>query len=222
MNRKHKIQKEKLMRSRLLTSGIMALLLLGGWLTFLAAGQKDIPDRPREEVRNLVGTYTGSWTMFGIDDKGEVVKRMAWTDTIKAENPEVKGDRAYVSTTDEMTFEGGKIPPYKVQGKEGYFLKKDGLLGDYFIETSGQTNLMVKVGDKVWSYATPAAGQELGFLGFPKDASGLHVLIKVVTKEQGVETHRISRLTTVNWKDKDGLERRLQFVSLQGFHKRQS
>lgn len=210
------------MRSRLLTSVIIALLPLGGWLHFLAADQKEIPDRLPEEVRGLVGTYTGSWTMFGIDDKGGVVPRMAWTDTIKAEKPEVQGDRAYVSTTDEMTFEGGKIPPYKVQGKEGYLLKKDGVLGDYFIETSGQTNLMVKVGDKVWSYTTPAAVQELGFLGFPKDASGQHVLIKVVTKEQGVETHRISRLTTVNWKDKEGKERWLQFVSLQGFHKRQS
>jgi hypothetical protein len=48
------------------------------------------------------------------------------------------------------------------------------------------------------------------------------VLVKVVTKEQGVETHRISRLTTVSWKDREGKDRWLQFVSLQGFHKRQS
>jgi hypothetical protein len=190
-------------------------------LHFLAGDQKDVPDTPPEEVRGLAGTYTGSWTMFGIDEKGEVVKRMAWTDTMKAEKPEVKGDRAHVSTTDEMTFEGGKIPPFKVQGKEGYYLKKDGSLGDYFIETSGQTNRMVKVGDNVWSYTTPAASQELGRLGFPRDASGQHVLVKVITREQGVETHRVSRLTTVSWKDKDGKEHWLQFVSLQGFHKRQ-
>jgi hypothetical protein len=202
--------------------GIVALLLPGGGSHFLAADQKGIPDAPPKEIRDLVGTYTGSWTMFGIDEKGEVVKRMAWTDTIKAEKPEVKGDRAYVSTTDVMTFEGGKIPPFKVQGKEGYFLKKDGGLGDYFIETSGQTNRMVKVGDNVWSYTTPAAAQELGRLGFPKGASGQHVLVKVVTSEQGVETHRVSRVTTVSWKDKDGKERVLQFVSLQGYHKRQS
>jgi hypothetical protein len=80
---------------------------------------------------------------------------------------------------------------------------------------------MVKVGDNVWSYTAPAAAQELGRLGFPDNASGQHVLVKVVTKEQGVETHRISRLTTVNWKDKEGKERWLQFVSLQGLHKRQ-
>jgi hypothetical protein len=51
---------------------------------------------------------------------------------------------------------------------------------------------------------------------------GVLPVIKVVTKEQGVETHRISRLTTVSWKDKEGKERWLQFLSLQGSHKRQS
>jgi hypothetical protein len=186
------------------------------------ADQKaDARNEVPKEVRALEGTYTGSWTMYGIDEKGEVVKRMAWTDTMKAVGAEIKGDRALVNTTDEMMFEGGQIPPYKVQGKEGYYLKNDGGLGDYFIEISGQTNRMVKVGENVWSYTTPAAAQELSMLGFPKDASGLHVLVKVVTKEQGTETHRISRLTTVNWKDKEGKERSLQFVSLQGYHKRQ-
>jgi hypothetical protein len=209
------------MRSWLLTIGIVALLLLGGSSRFRAAGLKNIPDEPPKEVRDLVGTFTGSWTMFGIDDKGEVVRRMAWTDTIKAEKPEVEGDRAYVSTTDEMKFEGGKIPPIKVQGKEGYHLKTDGSLGDYFMEMAGHTFRMVKVGDNVWSYTTPAEAQELSGLGFPKDASGQHVLVKVITKERGVETHRISRVTTVSWKESEGKERWLQYVSLQGYHKQQ-
>jgi hypothetical protein len=208
------------MLSRLLISMTIAFLLLVSRSHFLTADPRAIADTPPKEVRDLIGTYTGSWTMFGIDAKGEVIKRMAWTDTIKAEKPEVQGGRAYVSTTDEMTFAGGKIPPLEVHGKEGYFLKKDGGLGDYFIESSGQTNRMVKVGENVWSYTTPAAAQELGRIGFPKDASGQHVLVKVVTKEKGIETHRISRLTTVSWKDKEGKERWLQFVSLQGFHKR--
>jgi hypothetical protein len=208
-------------RTKLLASGIGILLLLGG-SHFLDADKKNSADSPPKAVHDLVGTYTGSWTLLGVDEKWQVVKRMAWTDTIRAQNPEVKGDRAFVSTTDEMTFEGGQIAPFKVQGKEGYFLKKDGVLGDYFIETLGQTNRMVKVGNNVWSYTTEAAAQELGRLGFPKGASGQHVLVKVVTREQGVETHRISRLTTVSWKDKEGKEHWLQFVSLQGFHKRQS
>jgi hypothetical protein len=210
------------MRNILLSSGIITFVLIGGWSQLvLTQDKKDPPDAPPKEVRDLAGTYTGSWALFGIDDKGEIVKRMSWTDIMKAEKPEVKGDSSFVSTTDEMTFEGGNNPPFKIQGKEGYSLKKDGTLGDYFIEANGQTNRMVKVGDNVWSYTAQAAGQELTRLGFPKDASGQHVLVKVVTKELGVETHRISRLTTVSWKDKEGKERWLQFVSLQGFHKRQ-
>lgn len=174
-----------------------------------------------EAVRALAGTYTGSWTLFGVDDMGQVVKRMAWTDTIKAANPERTSDRAFVTTVDEMTFEGVQAPPFKVQGKEGYFLTKDGSLADYFIESNGQVNRMAKLADDVWCYAAPTAAQELARLGFPNGAAGRHVLVKVVTREQGVETHRISRVTTVSWKDKDGTERTLQFVSLQGSHKRQ-
>jgi hypothetical protein len=193
------------------------------WAFSPVAGADRKPDAPREvpkEVRALVGTYTGSWTMYGINAKGAVVPQYTWTDTIKAGSPQVKGDRAYVTTTGKMTFEGGKIPPVKIEGKEGYFLKKEGGLGDYYIEMFGQVNRIAKLADNVWSYATKATEQELVRLGFPKGVSGQHVLVKVVVKEEGVETHRISRLTTVRWKDKEGKERTLQFVSLQGYHKR--
>src|SRR5262245_25011362 len=90
-----------------------------------------------KEVRDLAGTYKGEWTRYGIDGRGEVVKRMSWTDTVKAEKPQVQDRRAFVTITDEMTFEGGKIPPFKVVGKEGYILKRDGTPGDYFFETNG-------------------------------------------------------------------------------------
>ena len=127
----------------------------------------------------------------------------------------------FVNTTDEMTFVGDQIPPMKVAGKEGYFVNEQGGLGDYFIETNGQTYRMVKVGENVWSYTTPADVRELSRFGFPESASGKHVLVKVVTTEQGLETHQISRLTSVSWKDKEGKDRTLQFITLQGFHKRQ-
>ena len=57
---------------------------------FLAEGAEPKADPPKE-VRALEGTYTGTWTMYGIDEKGEVVKRMSWTDTLKASGAEVKG-----------------------------------------------------------------------------------------------------------------------------------
>lgn len=196
--------------------GLLCLLLLG---TPPPHSQADAPPVPKE-VRDLAGTYTGSWTMFGIDEKGGVVKKMAWTDTVNATDPRVKDGRALVTMTDEMTFEGAK-QSFKMQGTEGYLLTKEGAPGEYFIETLGQVKRMVKVADNVWTGVSPADARELDQLGFPKNASGQHVLVKVVTKEQGIETHRISRVTTATWKDKDGNERTIQFVSLQGYHKRQ-
>jgi hypothetical protein len=168
----------------------------------------------------LEGTYAGAWTMYGIDDKGEVVKKMAWTDVLKAAKAEVKAGRAQVTTVDEMAFEGSKGPPFKIEGKEGYLLTSDGRLGGYFIEMFGQVHQMVKVSNNVWTYATQAAEQELTRLGFPKGATGEHVVVKVVAQVQGIETHRISRITTARWKDKEGNEQTLQYVSLRGYHKR--
>jgi hypothetical protein len=179
------------------------------------------PTQVPKEVSDVVGTYTGSWTSYGLDANGQVVKQAAWTDTQKAENPIVEKNRAFVTTTDEMTFEGGRIPPMKVLGREGYTFNSDGSLGEYFIETYGQTYKMQKLSDNVLAYTVQATPQELARLGGANAISGQHVLVKVLTFEQGVETHNISRLTTVRWKDASGKERTTQFVSLQGQHRRQ-
>lgn len=197
----------------------MLMFCAAGALTASAQEQsKRIP----EEVNAIAGTYTGAWTLFGIDEKGQVSKRAGWTDVIKAETPVVKNERAYVTVTDEMTFEGGRIPPRKTQGTEGYFINRDGSLGDYFFETNGRVYRFQKLAKDTWAYVVPADSRELAQLGFANVLSGQHALIKVVTSEQGVETHRISRVTTVSWKDAEGKERWTQFVSLQGFHRRQS
>lgn len=184
-------------------------------------GQEQAKQVPKE-VSAIAGTYKGAWTIFGVDEAGQSVKRASWTDVIKGENPVVKGDRAYVTVTDEMTFEGGRIPPRKTQGMEGYFINKDGSLGDYFFEGAGQVYRFQRLAKDTWAYVVPADPRELAQLGFANVVSGQHALIKVVTSEQGVETHRISRVTTVNWKDAEGKERWTQFVSMQGFHQRQA
>ena len=175
-----------------------------------------------KELSDLMGTYVGEWTIFGIDEKGQIVKKTSWTDTIKTKNPIVKSDRAYVTTSDEMIFEGGKIPPRKYQGTEGYLINTDGSLGDYFIESFGKVTKMHKLADNIWAYGIPAAPQEIAQLGFSNITSAQHALVKVVTKENGAQTHRMTRITTVNWKDKDGKDLCTQFVSLQGFHKKQT
>ena len=209
---------------RNVTCALFSLSALLGWsfLPALAADpQADSTKRIPAEVRALTGTFTGEWTMFGIDDRGNIVKRMAWTDTMKALTPDLQNDRASVSTIDEMTFIDSKAPPFKVEGREGYYFAKDGGLGDYFIETYGQVHRLSKLEKNVWTYAAPAADQELARMGFPKVASGQHVVVKVVTTESGLETHRISRVTTVTWKDPQEAEQTMQFVSLQGYHRRQ-
>jgi hypothetical protein len=187
----------------------------------LFAQDKPTADPVPKEVKDAVGNYTGSWTSYGLDANGQVVKQAAWTDTMKAENPVVEKNRAYVRTTDEMTFEGGRIPPMKILGREGYTLKSDGSLGEYFIEAYGQTYKMQKLGDNVLAYTVPVAPQEFARLGMPNAISGQHVLVKVITYEQGLETHNISRLTTIRWKDASGRERTIQFVSMQGRHQHQ-
>jgi hypothetical protein len=175
-----------------------------------------------EAVRALEGTYVGSWTLFGLDEESKVVKLASWTDTIKAENPQMDDEQAFVLTTTEMVFDGSGAPPMTFTGKEGYFLLPDGTLGDYFIETFGQITKSTPLGENVWISVSPASAEDLASYRLPDDSSGQHVLVKVVTSEEGIEIHRISRVTTVNWTDRTGQERSIQFVSLQGFHQRQS
>ena len=170
------------------------------------------------ELRKLLGTFTGKWTMFGINDKGDIVKKMAWTDTITCSDLQTTDDKVFVKTVDAMTIEG-MAQKMTWEGKEGYFLNKDKSLGSYFIESRGQVQKMVKLSDTTWTYVAPAAAQELSMLGFPAGAKGEHVLVKVVSDEEGKETHRISRVTTVSWQ-KDGKTQRTQFVSLQGHHQK--
>ncbi len=175
-----------------------------------------------EAVRALEGTYVGSWTLFGIDQENNVVTLATWTDTIKAEAPQVDGEQAFVLTTSEMAFDGSQAPPMTFTGREGYYLMPDGSLGDYFVETFGQITKSTQLGDNVWISVSPASPDDLASYLRPNDSSGQHVTVKVVTSEAGIEIHRITRVTTVNWLDQEGQDQSLQFVSLQGFHKRQS
>lgn len=174
-----------------------------------------------QAVRDLAGTYVGSWALFGIDEGGNVIQLASWTDTIKAESPQIDAEQAYVLTTSEMVFDGSEAPPMQFTGKEGYLLMPDGSLGDYFVETFGQMTKSSLLGENVWISVTPASAEDLASYRLPNDSSGQHVLVKVVTSEDGVEIHRITRVTTVTWIDQTGQDRSTQFVSLQGFHQRQ-
>ena len=139
---------------------------------------------------------------------------------LQAENPKTENGRAFVTTLDEMTYAGRPGSPVLLPGKEGYRLRPGGGLGAYFIESGGQSFEVEKLSELVWAYTTPATPQELTRLGFPQGASARHVVVKVAGNARGVQTHRISRLTTATWIDSNGHERTLQFISLQGVHRR--
>lgn len=175
-----------------------------------------------QAVRDMAGTYVGLWTMFGLDEEGQVVKLVSWTDTVQAANPRIDGNRAFILATDQMVFEDNNIPPMEVSWQEGYFLKPNGSLGDQFTETNGQITRMIQLSENVFTSASPASSQELASYRLPNISSGQHIMNKVVTRDEGLETHRITRVTTVNWTDSAGQDRSTQFVSLQGFHQRQA
>lgn len=175
-----------------------------------------------QAVRDMAGNFAGSWTMFGLDEEGQAVKVVSWTDTVQAENPQIDGDRAYVLVTDEMVYEDNNIPPMQLTWNEGYFLMPDGTLGDQFVESYGQITKFNQLRENVWITVTPVSPQELENYRLPNISSGQHIMNKVVTRDEGLETHRITRVTTVNWTDPAGQERSTQFVSLQGVHQRQA
>jgi hypothetical protein len=105
----------------------------------------------------------------------------------------------------------------RVKGHEGWSLAPDGkALQDYFIETNGQVQRF-----SVWAYTTEIQPREFAQLGFSRALSGQHTLVKVLTEEDGVETHHITRVSTMNWEDAAGKNRWTQSVSLEGVHRRQ-
>lgn len=56
--------------------------------------------------------------------------RSAWTDTMKAERPVREGERAWVTTEDVRVSEGRPGAPFKLPGKEGFRLNRDGTLAE--------------------------------------------------------------------------------------------
>ena len=200
--------------------GITAISALLSGVIAGAAPAQEPNARVLQKLRALTGTYTGRWSMYGISKAGKIERKMSWTDTITASDPRVEGKRAFVKTSAVMTFSNKQIPPFKMEGKEGYLLNKDGTPGSYFIETFGRTYRMIQVGKGVWSYTTAAGPGELVRLGFPSTATGRHVMVKVVSMEQGKEFHRITRISIVRWKGEDGAEKTLSYVSLSGHHVR--
>lgn len=208
------------MFSKLLNSAVLrlAFILVCGLL--LSGSSHRQSQMVPEELQSLVGSYCGEWSAYGIDGSGHVIKATSWTDTITLSDPVVEVNRAYAVTEDKMYFEGGHIPPMTVSGIEGFFINENGSLGDHFFAMYGQVYRMNQLNDNTWVYTMPGSPQELVNFGFTDIISAQHVVIKVVSNENGTETHRISRITTVNWRDSNGDEKWIHYNSLEGYHRR--
>lgn len=172
------------------------------------------------QVEKLLGKWVGEWQMWRVDAAGAVVPGMKWHDTMIASEPTRAPGRLFIKTVDEMTFDGVVGSPRTFTGTEGWYLNDDGTLGAHYVESFGRESRMVPLRADCESAIDDVPPQELAQMGFPKGATGTHVLVKVVVAETGGETHRITRITTARWPTADGSERHLQFVSLQGWHRK--
>jgi hypothetical protein len=141
-----------------------------------------------------------------------------WVDTVTTGMPMVTADRAFFVATDSMDF-GGGAPPMQQTFNEGFLRNKDGSIGDHFIEAFGQVTVDHEISPGVFTYAQPAAVQELQQLGFTTAVDGTHVTTKVVILESGTPVEHVTRLSTVHWKDASGADKYTQLVTLQGEHR---
>lgn len=170
-----------------------------------------------EAVRKLVGIYQGTWTLYGIDDKQQVVKKSAWTDKIEAKAPTVKDGKAFVKTKDEMTFEGGAT--FTLESTEGYLINEDGSAGQRYFTQYGEEIIERELSPGSFSFAVEADARELASIGFINVLQAKHVMVKTVMVHGDQEIDSITRVSTVQWRVGNKVMTK-QFVSLQGQHQR--
>ena len=182
------------------------------------SGKPDAPPRIPQRVQQMAGRFTGTWTSFSYKD-GHPVKRASWTDALICDKPTRVGNKTIVEFHAESTFPG-QSRTRKRQWKEGYFLNDEGGLADRYVEYFGTVYRLKQISPTTWVYALPMASTEFAQMGFPGAIRGEHVIIVSEQTESGVDTRRMTRLTSVVHKNKDGKEITTQFVSLRGFHKR--
>ncbi|HEX4924785.1 MAG TPA: hypothetical protein VFV50_11895 [Bdellovibrionales bacterium] len=172
------------------------------------------------EARKISGRYLGRWTVYGLE-RGELVVKTKWSDTLTAGDARLEGGRAVVDVTTQMTFIDGS--QRTLQFREGYFLLPDGSAGERFIENQGQVTLVKRLSPNDWALQTVPQPEELRFLGFDPSIvlSASHVTTKTTTYKGAVDTDHVARFTTVQWKNTaTGAIETTQFLSMIGVHKR--
>lgn len=199
---------------------LIAVLLLGQNASESKDGEavdKSGPAVP-ERVKQMEGEFAGKWTSFAYRD-GKTVERVSWTDTLVCDGLLVVGNKASVNFQSESVFPNQSSPRER-NWKEGYFLNEDGGVGDRYVEFFGNVRRLKQVSPTTWVYSIPMATAEFKQMGFNRAVAGEHVVIMVERKESGIDTRRLTRITSVVERDASDQEKTVQFISLQGFHKR--
>ncbi len=132
----------------------------------------------KEAAQTLLGKYEGKWSLFGLDDKGQVALKASWEDTVEATDLVEKTDRVYVKVSSTMKFSGGAS--FNVSFTEGFLLLEDGQAGERFFCLNGTEVREHELGDSTWVFQTTATAQDLWSMGFkPGDVlESAHTTVK--------------------------------------------
>ena len=172
-----------------------------------------------EQVEAKVGTYTGDFEMFGLDESDISVTAMTWADTAVATNPRIEGDRAQVDVHDTMVVDDGAT--YERDWLEGVMIEPDGSAGQGFMEMEGVVTLFTEVEPDHFEYET--ALEDYDFYNWSNITAanlvtGRHVTTKFVIYPGGVETHEITRMTYLEYTDASGSPVAVDYLSMIGTH----
>jgi|GEM_PF-2152955 len=204
-----------------MTTRLLQSCLLVALLPACADGPSDDVEPDLEALLDArAGTYEGSFQLSGLDETGQPIPMMMWTDVAVADEPTIDDDRAYLHVNGTSTFADGTV--HEQSWIEGYLLDGDGFAGDEFIEMNGVVTVVTELAPDRYQYEQELSPQDFYLLG-PVTAENLdaghHVMDKTVTFPDGIETHDIIRTTHLEWTDEGGSQT-LEFESLSGQHRK--
>lgn len=188
------------------------------FLTIVCGSQLSGAQTIQSEIQKLAGKYAGEWTTYTIISSGEIRKSMAWKDTLVTSDPVINDTMAYVNVKSIMYFENSKIPPYKMDFKEGLKIK-NGKIVSHFMLIMGKEATETQVDANTFIISQPVSAVELNQMGIKDAVMATNTTVKVSIKENGTELDKISRITTLSYRENGQIVTR-QFTSMEGFHKK--
>lgn len=187
-------------------------------LLILFGSSKVFSQSIESEINKFAGNFSGEWTAFKLDKNYEVIKAISWKDTLRTDKPIINDSLAFVNIKSIMVFDNPQIPNYNMSFKEGFKIKNS-KIDTHFFTTMGIETIETKIGDNTYVISQEISPFELKQLGVNSAISATNTTVKVITLENQIEVHRISRISTITI-EHNSEQKTVQFVSLKGFHKR--